>query len=380
MPESKEASWDQTWQMYVDYWGKEEAERRRAEQFKQPPPDEDSLSELDRDLSLASLKISAGARYTGRRAGSQYGVGASGRAVVLENPLGESEFFTPGNTFKLTIRHSNSRDWDDDAIMCGYGAAINLVPESDSVNSSKPLDLIMLTGELGLFQNLPSFIDAMKCLNNEITQEEIEPWLMERPINFRGVSTATRRAPDSYTLLYYFSRVTYVLHFPGEKPPYLVRFRIQPKDLIGKEESGLPSEEDQRYPYRHWKRTDDEKRAKTYLRDQYKEDVTKAKVEYLLQVQYREYTPQTSPDTAYDERFNIGEIWGENYAWVDLMKLETDTVLPDEITEKLCFNMANRPECLRIPEPKSKWDYNAIPYAREAIYRASQEGRGALKQ
>ena len=80
--------------------------------------------------------------------------------------------------------------------------------------------------------------------------------------------------------------------------------------------------------------------------------------------------------TANHELFNSSVAWDtDKYPWQRLVEVVMTTPISHSEIENTRFNIGNRPDCLTIPQPKSKWDYNSLAYARESTYKKTQTMR-----
>ena len=109
-------------------------------------------------------------------------------------------------------------------------------------------------------------------------------------------------------------------------------------------------------------------RPADYLKKEYKKRLDDGSVKYLLQIQIYN-GPKDSEDV-----FNIGKPW-ERSPWIDLADITIFRSLSPGIIQRMCYNIANLPDCLSIPEAQSYHDYRSIGYLRPGIYTASQKGR-----
>ena len=81
----------------------------------------------------------------GQRSTHPVGVGAEGIATIVSNPeFPACEFFTPGHSFPVCLRHSTIQSVDDVLIdFCGGSLRF---AGSDQGTSESPFDIIMGTG------------------------------------------------------------------------------------------------------------------------------------------------------------------------------------------------------------------------------------------
>jgi len=97
--------------------------------------------------------------HTGKRPTHANGVGAQGFATIVAAPqFPECEFFTPGRTFPVCVRHSLLKSIDD-AMLDFLGASLRF---ADSDEDS-PLDILMSTGRSSVLSNIKSIYKALKA-------------------------------------------------------------------------------------------------------------------------------------------------------------------------------------------------------------------------
>ena len=101
----------------------------------------------------------AAAMYTGKRPTHAIGIGAQGFATIVAAPqFPECEFFIPGRTFPVCVRHASLKSIDD-AMLDFLSASIRF---ADSDEDSA-LDILMSTGRSSVLSNVPSIYNALKA-------------------------------------------------------------------------------------------------------------------------------------------------------------------------------------------------------------------------
>ncbi|KAI8499911.1 arachidonate 5-lipoxygenase, partial [Branchiostoma belcheri] len=143
-------------------------------------------------------------------------------------------------------------------------------------------------------------------------------------------------------------------------PLSFVKFRLVPAD--GHLESGLLDFDDQRIVWRR-ERLPDEFRPQTYLRTEFAERLKKKPINYTLQLQLHEWE-ENDPY----EIFNPVRVWDpDTHPWIDLAHVQITTLLPQDITERMIFNLGTQPESLGLVEPKSIYDHSSVPYLKAKV-------------
>ena len=113
--------------------------------------------------------LAATAYNKGRRGTHIVATGGFGAAKIVDNPkYPPHEFFEPGRTFPVRIRHANLT-YLDDATADGRSLSIKFA-DSDS---ESPFDLIMNTGEANIFWDIASFEDFTTSVLRSSSEEYV---------------------------------------------------------------------------------------------------------------------------------------------------------------------------------------------------------------
>lgn len=324
--------------------------------------------QLDLYVMIISLAMGIAARRRKGRATHPFGVGATGSAKIVKNPqFPMHEFFRAGREVPVTLRHAQVGA-EDDATSDVRSASLRFaLPRETS-----PLDLVMNTGEAGTFWDLPTFLDFMRATAAAGAIEEtgykpsLEAFYRKYPLSEQTTANRLRRAPSTFTQLYYHSQT--VFRFMAQDGTlYYAKYRLTPADKGA--ETGLLGEEDRKHIWLQ-ARLADETRPIDYLRQEFKTRISTAPITYHLQIQLRR--PKDNP-----EILNSCRPWDDE--WLDLATVTLDRLLHDEETENLRFNVANQPPSLGILPAASIYDYNSVNYARSQAYKMSQRVRSTAK-
>lgn len=102
----------------------------------------------------------AAALFSGKRPTHAAGIAAQGIATLVSEPqFPPCEFFTPGRSFNVCLRHATLKSTDD-AMLDFMGASIRF---ADSDDEDSPLDIPMSTGRSAVLPNVQSIYDALKA-------------------------------------------------------------------------------------------------------------------------------------------------------------------------------------------------------------------------
>ena len=145
--------------------------------FQFPSPGFGSGADLSLTMAMLEIGFAMKAKSTKNRPSHAIGVGAVGFAHVIDNAaIPESDFFKPGRAFRVRMRHGNFQATDD-AMLDGRSATLKF----DDLDSGGPLDLLMNTGYINFFQNLPTFITVAQLAREE-DESVIYAEVYNRPI------------------------------------------------------------------------------------------------------------------------------------------------------------------------------------------------------
>lgn len=310
-----------------------------------------------------SILLGLGAMANRGRGTHTIGVGGTGKLTVAKTPkFPEHAFFMAGREFDICLRHAQV-DARDDTMAVVRSATIRFA----GLNEESPLDIFMNTGRTSFFWSARVFWDFMKAklkaadANTTGGKESWAAYLTKYPLAMRAAQDGTRRAPNSFVDLHYYSQI--VTRFQSvDSIEYYARYRLLPASNVP--ESGLLDEKTLLAPW-NAERLPDETRPKNYLREKYKIELP---ANYLLQIQL--HRPQPNDP---DETLHSGYIWDEStHPWLDLASVTIDRALTDQETERLKLTIANQPPSLGNLPAYSIDDYNSINHLRVRFYAASR--------
>ncbi|XP_013388118.1 allene oxide synthase-lipoxygenase protein [Lingula anatina] len=341
-----------------EHLGKEDFERRLAKQFQDGYNTPTWLSGLK--LSWKSTKIRNLFGLDSIKGNGSFtyhsSVGGAGFAVLSENlNIPENDFFKPGKVFPIRMRHANL--FTDDDASCDFRLASLKFADEDG---GGPLDLIFSTGRMPLFYNLAELEKLDGALGKQ--EDGFRKWLFERPINYWAAVDGMRRAPTSYSSQVYYNHFTYHMTFSDESTE-LVRFRLVPAADVS--ESGLLNEQQQKQAWVRERHSDIGNRE-SYLSEEYESQVEKhGAVRWILQVQLHDVTELSG--------YNPCELWDPvTHPWRNVADVFVTGILPAQFTDKMDFNIDNRPDILSFPEAKSVFDFKSANKALQIMYECHQ--------
>ena len=315
-------------------------------------------------LVAAALLFMLAAFTKKGRSTHKYGVGGVGNLKVVDHPeFPEHEFWQAGKVFPLQIRHG-AVTFEDDAAMDIRSASIKL---SDRPEES-PLDIIMNTGprtfrDIIEFWNFTLASVQGKEKDEPVSSKGLKAYLQSEPIFKEIFAEALRRAPDSFSQIYYDSKLVNYFKAKDGKLRY-VKYRLIPEDRGV--DSGSISGSDWENPWLQ-KRLPDETRPINYLRQEYITRLSQQPVIFHLQLRLHEDIQGDKTDIFTQERE-----WSEGTSpWLDLATITIERALSFKETEKLSFNIGRQPDSLGTVEGFSTKDPNSINAARVRIYGLS---------
>lgn len=350
---------------YRDVFGAAEYEKNSPNDIPFPMPDDCFVERLKQWGLAQKAKFGFGSKalLTGHRATHMQGIGGRGTITVVSKPeFPEHEFFTPGRVFQSRIRHANASFYDD---ACSQVRACSL--KFADTDSASPLDILMNTGVIQAFWNFESFM-AFVIGRFGCTPTYWEPqreWLRKWPGCFVGIIESVRIAPTSFAELLYHTCIVYPFRARDGKNRY-AKYRLVPCGMT--QESGFLDAAHQRQPWIQCRDSNDT-RPKKYLPDEYRQRLQSGPVEYLLQIQLREF------DVARDtwEFFNSARVWDLTTSpWLDLARVSINEALPDEVTERMQMWLGHQPPSLGLTNSFSNVDYRSLATARYRVYGVSQ--------
>ena len=312
--------------------------------------------------------FSLGAFQKKGRTTHQYGVGGAGTLKIVDNPqFPGHEFFQPGKVFPVQIRHGSVRA-EDDASMDLRSASIRFAEPGEE----SPLDILMNTGPR-TFRHLAEFWNfTLASTGNQERKDPnvpvgTEAYCLKEPIFREILAEGMRRAPDTFTQMYYHSKLVNYFKAKDGILRY-VKYRLIPEDRGA--ETGLPTPEQREKPWDK-QRLPNETRPKDYLRKEYVERLSGKAAVYHLQLRLHE-----DMEGDKHEIFTQESQWSEETSpWLDLATVTIDRALSFEETEKLSFDIGRQPSSLGAVPGYTAHDPNSINATRLRVYSIAKAMR-----
>ena len=124
-------------------------------------------------MEKIKFMFGAAALLTGKRPTHPDGIGAQGIATIVADPqFPNCEFFTPGRSFPVCLRHSTLKSMDD-AGLNFLSAAIRFA-DSDA---ESPLDIAMSTGRGTVFWDVQGIYDSLEAFRTG----DLKGYYLKRP-------------------------------------------------------------------------------------------------------------------------------------------------------------------------------------------------------
>jgi arachidonate 5-lipoxygenase len=299
-----------------------------------------------------------------RRATHARGVAAQGTLRVALEPDGhrlDHDFFRLGAELNVQVRFSNERSADD-AGVDARGAALRL-----SAPDRSPFDLLLSTGSFCAAENIAEYglIATATGLGKGGRR-----WLAKNRKFLEGGIAALRRAPESYTKLWYYSQ-SVRFWVTTDNKRFLVRYRLIPKADAQPEPAEVVTPVT-RADYIDRRRLPEERRPTDYLRGDLKMLLQGGRtVTLALQAQFHEIRPGDDLNW-----YNPGTDWNEaSHPWMLVANVVLTDTLPDEETERLCFSPDNAPASLATPVAQGFFDHRSIADSQRRVMRRVQSLR-----
>lgn len=312
------------------------------------------------NVAAFTVMIAIGSFTKQRRMSHENGVTCRGRARILDNPeLPPNRFFHPGREFECRVRHGTVL-FKDDAKMTVRSASVKFADE----DFDSPFDMLMNTGEVGLFWNGKTFIDFAKMTNRH--GKFFVPYLQKYPQSLYGGGISSRRNPESFTLLSYYSQTCFG-YVSVDETYYYVRYRLvspewEEQQAAGARETGRL---DDWWADHNWLQNPypDEQRSRNYLKDEMADRLAgDGTVVYKLQVQLRERPP--GPDRQWVSAKY--EWYDDVVPWHDVAEITLTDVCSHRENMRTWFDLENHPEELPVPMGRSMADPHSLNNFRKA--------------
>ena len=321
------------------------------------------VGNLAANLAATTLKVKS--RYFHR-----IGVSGKGYLKIYENIKGwpDHKIFSPGKSYPVIIRHSNSLSADDDARIDARGAAIRILPEETSGDHSPLLDLTLKTGKAFYARTIADFATWLVC-GLPAREEHVK-----RAPHVRDAVWTSLRHADSYAQLHYYSNICRLFRLSNGKEMY-VKFKLRPYDDSISEDSGkveptgiLPPETGA-IP-----RDEKDTRPLLFLAEDFRSRVNKTNgVRYVFQLQFR---PVPKDDTTSDAALDCTRPWDETeFPYVDIGEINITENLSAEESEKLDFNPFLKCHEIDVIRAASCSQSASIDHGRSLIYEICQHLR-----
>lgn len=122
---------------------------------------------------------------------------------------------------------------------------------------------------------------------------------------------------------------------------------------------------------REYKRLPSETRSKDYLKEEFKERISRGPIKYKLQLTLHEARSDDPPGI-----LNIARYWDEaTHPWLDLADVTLTALLAPDVTEGFKFNCGNLPSSLYFLPARTIYDSSCIPHIRKEVYARTQKIR-----
>ncbi|XP_038902855.1 uncharacterized protein LOC120089454 [Benincasa hispida] len=319
------------------------------------------VGNLAANLAATTLKVKT--RYFHR-----IGVSGKGYLKIYENIKGlpDHKIFSPGKSYPVFIRHSNSLSADDDARIDARGAALRIF--SDGSDTTPLLDLTLKTGNAFYARTIADFATWLVCGLPAREQH------VKKVPHIRDAVWNSLRLTNSYSELHYYSNICRLFRFNDGQEMY-VKVKLRPYDKTINEDSGkvepigiLPPETGA-IP-----RADDDKRPLLFLAEDFLNRVNSREgVRYVFQLQTR---PVPQDEAEQDRALDCTKTWDETeFPCLDIGEIEIQQSLSKEESEALEFNPFLRCHEVDVISATSVSQSASIDHGRSLIYEICQHLR-----
>ncbi|MCO5574407.1 hypothetical protein L7F22_028192 [Adiantum nelumboides] len=321
---------------------------------------------------IASTTVKVQARYFHR-----VGVAGKGTMKVLNSlPKGfpQHDIFTPGKTFQVILRHSNSLSSDDDARGDARGAALRIITSQHDDNLDDALlDLTLKSGKAFYARTIADFSSWLMGSR----EQRIES--VKRNPRMGAAVWMSLRRPNSYGELHYYSNTCCILRAADHQhKEYYVRFCLRPDDPLYNEDEGSVQAEDILPPDTGMlPRNPNDKRPPLFLANDFRKRLlTIEGVRYVLQMQLR---PVADVPQQNEVALDCTLPWDEKlYPFQDVALLHLNEVLDNEAAENLRFDPMKKTPSLDMIHATSQFESASIDHGRCLAYVVAQHLRNGL--
>jgi arachidonate 5-lipoxygenase len=332
-------------------------------------------------VSIFTTMITIGSFNNKRRMSHENGITCRGRVRIVDyDPklVPPNRFFHPGREFDCRVRHGTVL-FKDDAKMTVRSASIKFADEAFHA----PFDMLMNTGEVGLFWNGKTFIDFARMTNRH--GKFFVPYLQKYPQALYGGGRSSRRNPRSFTDLSYNSQTCFG-YISVDGTYYYVRYRLigmdwerqkkeweaeKKKTDAEKQASAAPDQFQEEGALSEWwadhnwlqNPYPEEERSRNYLKDELAARLEgDGTVQYKLQIQLRK-----KPPGAERQWVSAKYEWYDDVVpWRDIAIVTLTDVCTHEENMLTWFDLENHPEELPVPMGVSLEDPHSLNNFRKA--------------
>ncbi|KAI3869382.1 hypothetical protein MKW92_034984 [Papaver armeniacum] len=322
------------------------------------------VGNLAGNLAVTTMKVKS--KYFHR-------IGVGGKGVLkmfddLPTELADHMIFGAGKSFPVIVRHSNSLSADDDARIDARGAAIRILKDNGSNDSSPLLDLTLKTGKAFYARTIADFAMWLVC-GLPAREEHVK-----RSPHIRDAVWDSLRNADSYSELHYYSNICRVIRCKNGQEMY-VKFKIRPvNENIGEESgkvepNGILPPETGAIP-----RDLNDTRPLLFLADDFQRRVNSpGGVRYIFQLQYQ-VVP--NDDTERDAILDCTRPWDQDkFPFIDIGEIVIDKNLSADESQRLEFNPFLRCHEVDVIRATSCSQSASIDHGRSLIYEICQHLR-----
>lgn len=333
---------------------------------------DDRIEEMDMKYKKIVGNLAANLAATTLKVKSRYfhriGVSGKGYLKIYDDIKGlpHHKIFSPGKSYPIIVRHSNSLSADDDARIDARGAAIRIL-QSEASDSSL-LDLTLKTGKAFYARTIADFATWLVCGLG--AREEY----VKRAPHVRDAVWTSLRHANSYTELHYYSNICRLFRFTDGQEMY-VKFKLRPSNENISEESGkvepigiLPPDTGA-IP-----RDDKDTRPLLFLAKDFQSQVNaQTGVRYIFQLQVR---PVPHDETTRDIALDCTKPWNEaEFPYIDIGEININHNLSAEESEQLNFNPFVKCQEMDVIRASSCSQSASIDHGRSLIYEICQHLR-----
>ena len=287
------------------------------------------------------------------RMSHENGLVVRGRIFLRHNPaIPQNDFFVGGREYPCRLRHASVSFLDDAGLVV---RAASLKFADDPIDS--PFDLKMNTGVAAPFWNMDTFWQFTSARIRG-GRGKLVDYFIRNPRCFWNVRSALRRDPKSFANQHFYSQ-TPLRFLAADGRERYARFRLMPAgdhDPL----DGRPTEEDLSSAWFQESRSN-ETLSRNYLKNEYRDRLTRGPVDYVLEMQLLDWTPACDRNVELNSLFP----WdAARYPWQPVADVTITEAMEHHEGNLTLYSLSHLPTALETIAPRGYTYPPSMDYLR----------------